>query len=98
MTNAQRLQRELRRRGGLGATRQELEAAGVTHVEIEIERLRRRGAIVSALTLTLSKQTRYVLRRDPDPEPAAEPETPTTQALFDPPAPAPRSPYDVEAA
>ncbi|HZV74549.1 MAG TPA: hypothetical protein VFF79_12600 [Conexibacter sp.] len=100
MTNAQRLERELLRAGNRGCTSQELGAAGVTHVEIEIDRMRRRGAVIDEIMLPLSKRIRYVLRRpaaQAQPQVEAEPEP---EPLFDPrTAPAkPLSPYDVEAA
>lgn len=98
MTNGQRLEHELTRAGRRGCTRRELESAGVTHVEIEVDRLRRRDAVVREELLPLSGQKRFILIT-PAPEPQAEVE-PEPEPLF--PADAakakPASPYDVEAA
>jgi hypothetical protein len=97
VTNAERLLRELRANPRRGCTRRELEAAGVTHVTIEIERVRARDGYIGEDRLP-SGDVRYRLLVEPGerkPEVVAEPEP---DALFEPPAPAPRSPYDVEEA
>jgi len=75
----------------------------VTHVEIEIERLEARDAVIRRDRLPKSGQTSYVLvresdsQREPDSQPQADAEAPPAEALFDLPAAAPLSPYDPNA-
>jgi hypothetical protein len=105
MTNSERLLRELRRHHPRGCTRQELESAGVTHVEIEIDRLRARGAAIHADRLPRSGQRRWRMFREPDravdrPDPSrggfSEIDCSLdVGTLFDTPAPKPTSPYDL---
>lgn len=94
-----RLERELAIAGRRGLTRRELEGRGVTHVEIEVQRSRRRGAVIREDELRLSGEKRYTMLLPPESKPQVEAE-PEPQPLFDPAAAKtrPLSPYDVEAA
>ena len=94
-----RLERELSAAGRRGLTRRELESRGVTHVEIEVERSRKRGAVIRVDELRLSGDKRYTMLLAPESKPRVEAD-PEPQPLFDPAAAKtkPLSPYDVEAA
>ncbi len=96
MTNAERLLRELRQAGRRGCTHRELEGAGVAYISVEVKRLLERGAVIVEDRLPVSGQKRFVLVLEPDEnrEEAIQGDEPI--ALFDPPAPDPRSPYDLE--
>jgi hypothetical protein len=93
-----RLERELAIAGRRGLTRRELEARGVTHVEIEVDRSRRRGAVIREDELRLSGEKRYTMLLPPESKPRLEDNEP--RPLFDPSSATakPLSPYDAEAA
>lgn len=94
MTNAEKLLRELTDAGRRGCTHRELSAAGVTHITIEVARLRERGAVVDERPLPVSGQRRYVLLVAPSEKQAEEPPEPEGVPLFDPPAAEPASHYN----
>lgn len=78
-----RLERELAAAGRRGLIRRELEARGVTYVEIEVERSRKRGAVIRVDALRFSGDKRYTMLLAPVSKPQVEAE-PEPEPLFDP--------------
>jgi hypothetical protein len=66
VANGARLERELLKAGMRGCTHEELSAAGVAFISVEIERLRNRGAAIKEDRLPVSGQKRFVMYRKPD--------------------------------